>query len=240
MINVITVKWGTKYSSEDVNNVYKMVKKNLDLPFEFYCFTEDADGLDKDIKVIENTLEYDLDGVWNKLLLFKEDLMPKGIKLYLDIDIVIQNSINNILSYMHPGLTKIKCFWKSIEYTDGTPERRDERWDMNYNSSVMLWEDNLNHIWEHFIEDPDMFMLKYAGMDRFIFHEGFKANHFPEGFIYSRIFGKDLTSKKEYTDLIDRGGGRLEWAYHFPEFPICIFNGPVVEEHYKGFEKYFT
>ena len=44
-LNVICMKWGTKYSSEYVNKLYSMVARNLSVPFRFVCFTDDADGI---------------------------------------------------------------------------------------------------------------------------------------------------------------------------------------------------
>lgn len=231
MINIISVKWGTKYSSKEVNTLYRMVEKNLSLPFTFYCFTEDPTGLREEIQIIENTLEYNLQGVWNKLILFKKGVLPDGIKLFFDIDIVIQGNIDYLLDHLNPGLTKVKAFWKD-------PNIKCFNFDMQYNSSIMLWEDDLSHIWDYFIEDPDHFTWKYLGIDRFLYHEGFRASHFPAGTIYSRIHGKDLESFGKYQHLIERKPGWLEFAYYYPEYKICLFNGPVIEEHYKGFEKY--
>jgi hypothetical protein len=51
-INVCCVKSGDKYDSDYVNTLYFMVKRNLTIPFDFICFTENSTNLLQQIKVI--------------------------------------------------------------------------------------------------------------------------------------------------------------------------------------------
>ncbi|MBN2676181.1 MAG: hypothetical protein JXR30_02910 [Alphaproteobacteria bacterium] len=52
LANVICIKWGKRYSSEDVNLLYVAVKRNTKKhTIKFFCFTEDSKGLHKDIIV---------------------------------------------------------------------------------------------------------------------------------------------------------------------------------------------
>jgi hypothetical protein len=167
MINVVCVKWGDKFNSSHTKRLQKMVSKYLTVPYTFTCLTDNPEDLDCNIIDIS---EYGLDGVWNKLILFKEGLFD-GTCLYLDQDVVIQNNIDHLLSCLSNNLTLIKSFWKSdSKITDGNYNRPKDRFDMNYNSSVMLWKANsLSHIWKHFMSDPEWFMLNYMGIDRFLF-----------------------------------------------------------------------
>ena len=74
-INVICVKEGTKYDSDYVNILYFMVKRNLTIPFDFICLTENPQDLLEEIKVI-NLEDRSMKGWWNKCLLFKPDYLP--------------------------------------------------------------------------------------------------------------------------------------------------------------------
>ena len=47
---VLCLKHGTKYSADYVNRLYNMVKRNCRIDYEFVCMTEDANGLDSNIK----------------------------------------------------------------------------------------------------------------------------------------------------------------------------------------------
>ncbi len=49
--NVICIKWGTVYKAKDVNNLCSMIKRNTTHDIDFYCFTENADGLNPDVIV---------------------------------------------------------------------------------------------------------------------------------------------------------------------------------------------
>jgi hypothetical protein len=51
----------------------------------------------------------------------------------------------------------------------------------------MLWED-ARHIYNYWEENKDYYMVKYAGDDRFLYHENFTFEHFPEDEIYSFKF----------------------------------------------------
>ena len=48
---VVCLKYGNKYSAEYVNKLYNGVKRNLTIPFEFVCFTEDIGTIDPAIRI---------------------------------------------------------------------------------------------------------------------------------------------------------------------------------------------
>ena len=39
--NVICIKWGAGYPSEDANKLCRMIKRNTSFDIDFYCFTDD-------------------------------------------------------------------------------------------------------------------------------------------------------------------------------------------------------
>lgn len=96
MYNVICLKWGTKYSSDYVNILYSMVKRNLTIPFKFYCITDDSTGITKPEINIIPIKDENKEGWWYKLQFFKmfELYGIEGINLTLDLDIVIVNNID--------------------------------------------------------------------------------------------------------------------------------------------------
>jgi hypothetical protein len=147
--------------------------------------TDDPTGLNPNIKVIP--CEPDLDGVWNKLALFKLNL---GKLLYLDLDVIIQQDLTPL--YDQDSFTLIRCYWKPLKMLyDGYLNNKDH----NINSSVMLLnnQDNID-IWNKFMEDPEYYMLTYPGIDHFIWHEGFTSQYWPQGLIYSKGYGINADS----------------------------------------------
>lgn len=107
---VLCMKWGTLYGADDVNNLYRGVKRHLFRPFRFVCFTDDAAGLDAAI----NTLPLpDLglpagnsDTRWRKLALFQKHLGGlSGTALFLDLDLVIVGDLDPFFDL--PGVVPI-------------------------------------------------------------------------------------------------------------------------------------
>lgn len=99
---ILTMKWGTLYSSADVNRLAAQVARHLDRPHRFVCFTEDATGLDARVEAMALP-ELDLppghaDTRWRKLALFRRDLGDaraplSGTALFLDLDLVVTGDL---------------------------------------------------------------------------------------------------------------------------------------------------
>ena len=96
---VLTMKWGTLYGPDYVNNLAAGVRKYLQRPHRFICFTDDASGLDAGIEAMPLP---DLglppghkDSRWRKLALFRADLGGlSGTALFLDLDLVITGGLD--------------------------------------------------------------------------------------------------------------------------------------------------
>ncbi len=99
MKNIVCMKWGTKFGANYVNALYKMVKKNITGEFRFICFTENPEGLLKEIEV-KPLPEMDIDPNapergWRKISMFSDKINDiKGPALFLDLDIVILRNID--------------------------------------------------------------------------------------------------------------------------------------------------
>ena len=73
-INVVCVKYGTKYGADYVNKLYHGVRKNLSLKHTFSCFTENAEGLDPNVKVLP--LQNHWKAWWSKVNIFDGAAYP--------------------------------------------------------------------------------------------------------------------------------------------------------------------
>ena len=178
MKTILTLKYGEKFSSADVNKIVEDSGGH----FKYVCATDDTTGLDRRIEVID--LDDEIEGHWEKVKLMQHNL---GSVLYLDLDIRIQKSIDHLFDYLNGVPVICYTYWKDKDF----PYHTDERWSYNYlsnfNSSVMMCDD-ASHIYEYWKQDQDFFMVKYAGDDRFLYHENFTFTHFPEGEIYSFVY----------------------------------------------------
>ena len=181
MKTILTLKYGDKYTSDDVNKIYT----DTDGKYNYVCVTDNPIGLHPNIYTI--SIDHEPDGHWEKIKLFQYNF---GKTLYLDLDICIQKDIDHLFDYLDNTPMICYTYWKPLEF----PYHKDDRWSYNYlsnfNSSVMLWED-AHHIYNKWLENQDYYMVKYAGDDRFLFHENFTFEHWPEGEIYSYWFNRD-------------------------------------------------
>ena len=239
-MDVVCLKYGDKFNYEHVNRLYRMVCKNFHSDFNFICHTENSSKIDSNI-IIKPLPDYDLDKWWWKLTLF--EYPTKTPTLFLDLDVVIQNDITHLKDYvMEDMLCTVKCYWKPHVKNIAEPPH----FDMNMNSSVMLWQGDLSNVWHTFYKDSDYYMSKYNGIDSFLFY------NIPEillwlgrGEVYSRLYGYD-----EENNYI-AGSNKVPEYFLKPDYNICIFNGwkrktlwPTNEyllddEGYDGFEKYW-
>lgn len=220
----LCVKHGDKYTSVDVNNLYKMVKRNTSLPFIFICLTDSSHGLHKDIQVY-NLPDLPLERWWWKIFLFKEQW--PGIKFYLDLDVAIQNNIDWLI-------TKTD----TIQITDhshlpifGNYYHNDQL----YNSSMMIWTNNFSNIYEKFIRDYSLYTAVYRGLDGYLTSE-VDCDLFsplPPKALYSRNRGDAYQLIKPY-DKVDGIA-----TYYEKDYSVCMFNQCFEHKYLKHHRIYF-
>ena len=161
MNNVICMKWGKKFSSEYVNRLYKMVEKNLTIPYRFICFTDDAQGIIDDVE-IRDLPKLDDTGLpekaWKKLGLFTDKLADlEGIALFLDLDVIIMKNIDSFFTI--PGEFLIIKDW-------------DFPNDIIGNSSVFRFAVNkYPKIIENFYNEGKKIRNKYRNEQAFLSHQ---------------------------------------------------------------------
>lgn len=103
LVNVICMKWGTKYGSDYVNNLYSMVKRHLTLPFRFVCLTDDNKGLVNDIDsfpIPPLDIPRIAERGWDKLVTFSNPLYDlEGEVLFLDLDVLVVDNIDCFFTF---------------------------------------------------------------------------------------------------------------------------------------------
>lgn len=123
MINIVCFKWGDKFSAEYVNKLYYAVNRNVTVPHSFTCFTDDPTGV---MCRTESFLK-DLPSWWYIIGLFNKEHNFKGKVLYMDLDTVITDNIDHIVSldadfaitedfYRPKGLQTTFIMWKPEKY----------------------------------------------------------------------------------------------------------------------------
>ena len=205
-VKVYCVNWGTKYSSEYVQKLKNAVNKHLTLPHSFFVYTDQPILYDNAIHT-----KYDLEGWWNKLLIFENT----GPCLYFDLDVIIHGNIDHLL---RADWHMINSFWKTGQkYILDRPDL-----GTSYaNSSIMSWVDN-RYILDHFLKDPERYMFQYKGDDRYLHHEHTYKTYEVNDKIYSYKndrfkYQKDKSvalfhGKPEITDCLDHEIVMRHWV----------------------------
>jgi len=98
-VNIICMKWGDKFPADYVNRLYAMISRNIGLEFTLTCFTENSEGIRPEVS-IQPLPELNLppglpERGWRKLTVLAKNFGGlKGQVLFLDLDVVIVNSID--------------------------------------------------------------------------------------------------------------------------------------------------
>lgn len=162
MLKVICVKTGTRYGAEYVNRLHKATRKHLHMPFDFWCITDNPDG----IKGLGETVFYldtsslgldypwgpdGLEGWWNKLYLFSTGHLDPGPLLYLDLDQILLGDITPLVEegLKHP----FACYRDHIDWMGS---QLGSAW-MQFNYGAFP------HIWDHFQQNYEQVRHLPAG-----------------------------------------------------------------------------
>lgn len=141
---VVCLKHGHKYSSDYVNNLYNMVKRNLTVPFEFVCFTENTTDLLPIIKTLPLPDIKDMTGWWYKPMFFNKDLPLKGTILFMDLDVVVFENIDRLFTYKPEKFCIIRDFNRHV--------RPD--WNKMNSSVFRIQTGQHSHVYDDFIYNP--------------------------------------------------------------------------------------
>jgi len=129
-----------KYDASWVHKLQRGVLRNLKIPHRFVCLS------DMDIPNIEVIpLKHNWMMYWSKIELFRPDLFD-GQVLYIDIDTMITNNIDEIVSDCQ-GMTMLTDFYSSFK-----------------NSGLMFWDGKdkkYYEIYNRMVKNPTSIMVKH-------------------------------------------------------------------------------
>lgn len=114
-VNILCLKYGTRYPAHYVNRLYAGVARHLSRPFRFHCCTDDPSGLHPAVQIIpfpENPgIRRGWPDVLVKLMLTRDGFGELlGPTLFLDLDLVILDSIDPFFDFK-PGENCIIHNW---------------------------------------------------------------------------------------------------------------------------------
>ena len=156
MLHIFTLYYGNKFTKDNVNNLYKQIKKHYKGEFTFYCHTDKkekfADGIRRIHLIRENTPS--IREAWYKINFFMKGLVKysKGdMCIAMDIDQEIVNDPAPLFDMDVPknAIGSLSKWW-TLEpgcALDG---------------GFYKWHANtLTHVYDTFYQDPMKWMTKY-------------------------------------------------------------------------------
>lgn len=113
---VICMKWGTRYGPDYVNRLYSMVQRHTKRPTRLVCYTDDTTGIVSGVEcfplpyiVLPERKSHPKASApisklpWRKLALWQKELEGvSGDVLFLDLDVVVTGSLDELFDY-EPG-----------------------------------------------------------------------------------------------------------------------------------------
>jgi hypothetical protein len=153
-ITILCVKFGDKYGREYVERLRNMIERNITIPYEIVCLTDDKHPIDRVRSIVQPNAGYTR-GWWHKVHMFDPDLPLKGTILYFDLDVVIHKKIDKLASVYPNEFLGILDFNRKFF----------QNWQ-NLNSSVLRWEHGKQkYIWERFKQNPAEAMKLHGDQD---------------------------------------------------------------------------
>lgn len=235
-VNIVCCKWGSKYGPHYVNRLKNMVKANLQVHhnLSFYCYTDDSTGLDADVITvpfpnipnihpkywINSTYRQGLARCWDRAKTFVFNshnwLNTDGRFVFLDLDVIIQNDIEDLLTFDFDRPTMLRSWWENpanlrsrgFTTTHGTI----------LNGSCQVWSgDQCEVIWKDVLENQEKIWFTFTeGTDNYHYWRWRDLwNTFPSTYAYSYNRGREFP--------IDAEQGIFR-----PDCILCVFNVDVM------------
>jgi hypothetical protein len=108
MIQIVCWKWdsgfhtkkGIKFAAKHVNILKSMIDRNITVPYELVCITDDPEGIREDVRIVKLWDDLrDLGGCYTRLKAFSEDMReiigPRF--MWMDLDVVVMDDITPIV-----------------------------------------------------------------------------------------------------------------------------------------------
>ena len=213
-LTVLCVKYGQKYGSEYVEKLRNMVSRHLTIPYEFACLTDDTRPI-HGVRTIHQPNAGYAKGWWHKVHMFDPNLPISGRILYLDLDVVICNNLDKLVTGLGPqdflGIRdfnrKFHPSWKRL------------------NSSVMTWQHRAQEdIWNKFKANPRDAQKLHGDQD-WIWQCAFdRLKFFPDDYIQS--YKWEIRNRDDLIERTGRGGFRnISSVQPNPACCVAVFHG---------------
>lgn len=181
MRQVICMKWGTPYGPEYVNRLFAMVRANTTGELRFVCLTDNADGVRDEVECLPcDTIDFPPPHnmrPWRKINLWASSEKLFGLTgdwLFLDLDVVVTNSIDALFEYKPEASFVVMYNWTRPGKDIG-------------NTSCFRYKIGTHqYIYDKIMNDPMFYIKKYGIEQTYISAEISEINFWPDDWV--RLF----------------------------------------------------
>jgi len=212
-VTVLCVRYGTKYGREYVERLRNMVARHLTIPYEFVCLTDDPRPIEGVRTLYQQSSGYNRMW-WQKVHMFDPTLDISGRILYLDLDVIIGNDMNKLVTNLDDKFMGILDFNRKFHPS----------WKY-LNSSVMSWmHRSQTDIWTKFIENKQNAQRMQGDQD-WIWHcAKNRITFWPKEWIQS--YKWEIRSREELHQRTGKGGFKtIKTDGIDPNCAIAVFHG---------------
>lgn len=190
-----------------------MVERYLAPPYTFVCFTDNTAGINPKIKTASLS-DKTLEGWWNKISILGNSNFIPGTALFLDLDLVICNSLDKFFDYAPGRFCIIRDFNRHVKS------------DIKLmNSSVFRFElGSFTSVYEEFIKNQIAFKKRFQGdqdyMTTFIKDFEFWPDEWVQSYKWEMRNKRDLTQTSTGLNFYSTADPKV-----LPETSIAAFHG---------------
>lgn len=214
MVTVLCVRFGNKYGREYVIRLKNMVERNLTIPYEFVCLTDDPTPIDGVRLIVQPNAGYARPW-WHKVHMFDPSLPINGRILYFDLDVIICNNIDKLVADKEE-----KEFFGIRDFN----RKFHANWN-SLNSSVLSWHKGMHpDVWTVFLTSPSTAQKLHGDQDWIWKVAKSRITFWPDEYIMS--YKWELRDRSEIT----RSNGKPKFkTVRSPSIPkncsVVVFHG---------------
>jgi hypothetical protein len=218
-ITVLCVRFGNKYGIEYVERLRNMVARNLTVPYEFVCLTDDHTRING-VRILYQRAAGYTRLWWHKVHMFDPNLNVSGRILYFDLDVVILRNIDKLVQISGNRFMGIQDFNRKFH----------PNWKM-LNSSVLSWEHrSQSDIWEKFSKDPRHAQRLHGDQDWIWAVSKEKIKFWPQEWIQS--YKWEIRSREELINRTGKYGFKdVKNVVPHPDCSVAVFHGDPKPEN---------
>ena len=215
--NIICLKWGDKYGPHYVNRLYNQCQKFINVPFTFYCVTDNNEGLNPNIHTLDITPFSAKEGSWGgKVFTFEKisvlssnTFNEKGKCILFDLDILI---LNDLTKYLKSLNTRKPVFINNSWSDPKNIAKNYGKITCHINSSFIVSNKNMFPVYRKINSHYDYFSMKFSSLDRTINYNCMDLISFhDDNIVYAYSFGAKHPDDMEPYKRRD-------------DYKLCLFN----------------